>query len=395
MPTLELDELTTPLTPDETKASVYGALATVGTDVSTWKPGAVARTIIAIVAVIFSAFSQLMALIAKSGWIELAEGDWLHLAGRYVFGVEFQDETFAAGTVTVSNAAGGVFDFDYGDAVFLNTATGKTYRNTNTTPIHIGAFQVGVEFPIEAIEAGADSTATPGAIDALETAINGLSVTNPTSVVGLDAESDAAYRLRCLEKRSTLSPNGPRDAYSYFAKAATRASDGSSVGVTRVRVSKSSDIGIVTVTVAGASGAISGSSADPATDLGAVAKNMQESVLPDGVTLETQSATPLVIPVTYAVWLYTTANLTSGQVQALVATGLTDFIAAQPIGGNVIGFDPGKVFVDAIRTKIGSLRTEIFHVEVTAPAADVVLTAAEVPELGTITCTGVTLVVAP
>jgi phage-related baseplate assembly protein len=386
---LTLEKLTTPLTVDEVKTSIYQVLAAVGTNTTGWKPGAVVRTIIAAVAILVASLSELMALIAKSGFLELAEGDWLTLVAKYVFGVERVEATFAAGQVTLSNASGGVYVFDPGDLVVINPTKKKTY--TNTTAFTLGALETGRVIDIRAVEVGADSTSPPGTITEIETPLIGVTVTNALAVVGLDAESDPTVRLRCNEKLSSLSPNGPRDAYAFVARGATR-STGELIGVTSVRVSKSSDTGLVTVTVAGPSGAISGDVDDPLTDLGAVNMQIQTSVVPDGVTAFIQSANPIVIPVTYEAWIYNTTSLSPAQIQTQITSKLTSFMSSQPIGGNVIPPDGGKVFKDAISTAIGATRPELFHVVVTAPAADVDVADILKPVLGAVTCTAIHIV---
>lgn len=390
---ISLDDLTTPMTVDEITQSIYSVLAAVGVNTTTWKPGAVVRTIIAAVAVVMAAFTVLTSLIAKSGWLELAEGDWLTLVARHVFGVERQTATFATGEITLVNGGGGVFGpFAIGDAVFKNTTTGKTYRNA--AGFSLGALGT-VTVAIQAVEAGSASTSGPTAIDALVTTMLSVTVSNAASVVGLDDESDPSLRTRCLEKRSSLSPNGPRDAYAFFARAAVRTTDGSSVGVTRVRVTAVSSTGNVTVTVANATGAVSGTAGNPATDLGAVDQTIKLNVVPDGITETTQSATPQTIGLGYDLWIYADANLSDAAIQALVATKWATFMTTQPIGGNVISPAPGKVFVDAIRAAIGSVRPEIFHVVVSAPGADVVLADTDVPLPGTITTQAIHQVVRP
>jgi Baseplate J-like protein len=389
---ISLDDLTTPLSVDDVTESIYNVLAALGVNTATWKPGAVVRTIIAAAAVVLSAFSELMALIAKSGWLELAEGNWLKLVAIHVFGIDEAslEATFAAGQVTLTNTGGGVFGpFAPGDVVVKNTTTGKTYRNTEAFSL---AALGTATFGIEAIEAGAASTSAPGAIDALVTTMIGVTVSNAASVVGTDDLSDTAVRTLCLEKRSALSPNGPRDAYAFFARTAKR-TDGTLVGVSRVHVTSSSTTGFVTVTVAGPSGAISGTATDPTTDLGAVDSAIKQNVVPDAVTEVTQSANPAVIGLSYDLWIYTDANLTDQQVRDLVTAEWASFMVTQPIGGNVIAPAPGKVFVDAIRAAVGSVRPEIFHVVISSPASDVVLGDADVPMPGAITTANIHQVV--
>ena len=86
--TVSIDDLTTPVTRDEAKASIYDAMGTVGVSTTAWRPGAVVRTMVAAIAILFAACTSLMAKIAKSGFLEFAVGTWLTLVARHVYGVE-------------------------------------------------------------------------------------------------------------------------------------------------------------------------------------------------------------------------------------------------------------------------------------------------------------------
>jgi hypothetical protein len=385
---LSLEDLTTPMTRQEVEASIYAVLAQTGTSTTSWKSGAVARSLIVGFSVLFSAATVLIAEIAKSGFLELAEGDWLHIVGHYVFGVDFLDQTFGTGSATLSNSGGGVYGWDPGDLILLKTATGKTYRNT--ARVDLGSMQTGLVITISAIEAGSASNAAPGEIDALETPHLGVTVTNIGSVIGLDAESDPAYRTRCYEKQASLSPNGPKDSYSFICRNATRF-DGTLIGVTRVWTSVNSTTGDVTIVAATPSGVVTGSLSDPATDLGALNFAIQTRCVPDGVTATLSTGTNAVIPVTYEVWIRASAALTNAQVSTLVAKKLAEFFPAQPIGGVVIPPASGKVYYAAVKAAIYAAHPDIVKVVVTAPSVDADTDIADggIPTLGTIIVTAI------
>lgn len=382
-----LDELTKPLTRSEVEAKIYTAIAALGTDTTIWKPGSPVRTMIAAVSIVVAAFSTLAAAVAKSGFLELAEKDWLTLVAYYVYGVQRIEATFASGYVTLTNAGGGVYSLDPGDLVLSSPTTGKTYRNAAAFTL---AAMASTTIVVVAEEAGAASTAAPNTITQLVTALLGVTATNALSVVGRDAESDAALRTRSYEKLGSLSPNGPWDAYSFAVRSAVR-SDGSAIGVSRVRTAKDG-YGNVTTYVATPSGAVAGAANDLATDLGILAVEVDKKATPLAVTSHVLSATPVTVAVSYRVWLYNTSGKTEAQIKTAIDARLVEFMATQPIGGNIVGGDPGKVFVDAIRTTIGATLPQIFHVEVMVPAADVVLAVHEVPVLGAVTALSVTQV---
>lgn len=386
MAILSLDELTTPLTLEEAKASIYSTLETVGLSTTTWKPGAVVRTIIVAVAVLIAAFSQLMALIARAGFLDLSEGDWLTLKAHYDFGVDRFPATFASGPIIVNNTGGGVFHFDAGDFIAKNSSTGKTYRNTSAFDLSAG--QLGLSVDVEALEAGTGSTAFPGAIDSLETVLIGVTVTNNVALVGQDAESDESLIQRCRDKPASLSPNGPREAYSFFARSAVF-SDGTPVGVTRVHVSHSSSVSSVTVTVADASGLLTGTVGDTTTALGIVDSDIQNNVVPEGVTCTVQSATPVSVSVTCDVWVPTATKATDQEIISAVGNAVSALISATPIGGYIIPpATTGELYLDALKAAAESARPEIFHATISTPAADVSLAETEAPAFsGPVSCT--------
>jgi hypothetical protein len=387
---LLLDDLTKPLTRDEVTLSIYETLAAVGVSTTTWKAGAWPRTVITGCAIALSALSQLTAAIARNGFLELSESDWLDIKAHYDYGVDRRQATFAEGAVTLENTSGGIYALDTDDLIVFNPTTKQTYRNTQ--PVTLSALQTLTGVAIRAVEAGSAGSSAPNTITALETVLAGVTVTNPLALVGLDDETDPEVRTRCLEKLGALSPNGPWDAYTYAAKTAVRL-DGSAIAVTRVRTSRDG-FGNVWAYVATATGAVTGTVADKTTDLGAVDDAIQKRAAPLAVTAHTVSATALPVPITYSVWVYAT-GATQLQISEAIAANLALYFSTEPIGGNVIGADPGKVFRTALEAAIGATYyppnslepLPIFRVSITVPASDVVVGVHEVPVLGMVTPT--------
>lgn len=375
MALVPLEELTRPLTRDEVEAKIYEVLALIGVSTTSWKPGAVVRTMIAACSILLAAFSTLTANIARSGFLELAEGKWLALVAYHVYGVEKRYATLAAGQVTLTNEGGGTYALDADELTLINVITGKTYRNTAS--FTLDALST-LTIDVYAVEYGSASTAIAGTITIIQSpSMPAVTVANALAVVGLDEERDPSLRARCAEKLGALSPNGPWDAYSYAARNALR-DDGSPVAVTRVRTSKDG-YGIVTTYVATATGAVTGP------DLLAVDEAIQMRAAPLAVTAFVLSATPVTIAVSYRVWLYNTSGLSEAQITSAISARLALFMSGQPIGGNVLGAGLGAVFHDALRTVIGSTLPQIFHVELVTPAGDTSLAISAVPVLGTVT----------
>lgn len=370
-----IDDVLEPTTFEEAKATIYDVLAAVGVPTSSWKPGAVIRTIISATAVMLSGASHLQSAIGKSSFFEKAEGIWADLVGENVYGTARQLATFADGDVTVTNAGAGIYSFDPDDLVLVNSTTGKSYRNVAL--INLGASStVTAEF--KAVESGSASNALPGEIDTLAAPLTGVTCSNAAALQALDDEEDPAYKVRGKEKLGALSPNGPWDAYSYVAKGAKRP-DGTLVGVTKVRTTHDGN-GNVTTYVAGAAGPLT------PTDLGYVDDAIQVLAAPLAITATTDNATAVTVAITGEFWIYNTVGLTDAQILLLVGQRLQAFFASRPIGGDVIsGGGGGKVYVSAIEAAIGGTRPEIFRVSLTVPAADVALTPNQIPTLGTVT----------
>lgn len=387
---LSLDELTSPVSRAEAETKIYDVLDAIGTNTSSWKAGNWRRGMVTAMAVLYAPFTKLSSNVAKMGFVELSEGVWLTLKARYDFRVERDNATFAAGEATLSNASGGLYDLEEGDLVLLNPTTNKSYRNSEPFTLDpLGEVTVA----IVALEAGSASTSTPGTITDFVTPLDGVSCTNERAVVGTDAEEDPTVKTKCSEKLGALSPMGPWDAYAYAARTAKR-TDSSSVGVTRVRTTKDG-FGNVYCYVATATGEVTGDADDPETDLGAVNVAVQQYAAALGDTAWTLSATAVSIAVTYELWIYRTTGLTSAQIETAAALSLTTFLSGQPIGGDVLDPDPGKVFKSGLEAAIASTRQPanattklpIFRVTVSTPATDTELAISEVGVPGTVTAT--------
>lgn len=338
MARLTLDELLTPITPDQAKAKLYGIAATIGLNTTAWQRLSPLRTTYAIVAQFFSFLSQGQATVNAGGFLDTAEGDLLDRRANDVYKVQRNPATFASDLVTIVNHAGGVYSFSPGDLIVKNSTTGVTYANTQEVLI---ASNSTTSVQVQATIAGsAGSARSPGAIDAFVSAAPNLSVTNPNPIIGLDADTDPELRERCRDSLGFRSPMGPASAYRYVAR--TRSLNGG-VGVSRVRVLPAIGDGTVRVVIATVNGGVNGTTTDPTTDLGKVFKALSDLVLPAGYTLLLYSATPRTISVDATIYIAASANLASADAVTAALTAITAFVPTIPIGGVVLRNPPGKV----------------------------------------------------
>lgn len=341
MALLALEEMVKPLTAAEIKAAIYKVLSGMDLDTTSWRPGAATRTLIAVCSVVLSWLSVVVSLIAKMGFLEYAEGEWLRLRALLVYGVVQTEATFAAGNLTLDNGGGGIYGpFDAGEVVAQCTATGKTYVNTEA--FSLGALETGKVVAFRAEEAGVASSASAGQIDYLVTTMLGVTVTNSADFVGTDQESREDVAARCTASLGALSPNGPKAAYEYVCT--TPALNGN-VPVNRVRVLDPPGDGTLTVVIAGAAGELTG----PEVTL--VQTGVDDTATPDIATVTVESATAVPFTTTVDLYVSTAAGLTDQDWDDLVRPQLLAFVPTIPIGGvPLTEGGPGAMRMSALRS---------------------------------------------
>jgi hypothetical protein len=389
---LGLSDLIAPMTRLEVESVIYSVFTALGSSTSSWKPGAVVRTIISGVAVVGAGCSFLISQIAKGAYLDTAEDEFLRVKAEYDYGItsdQISEAVYGTGFVTVVSTGGASASWDAGDVLCVNSTTGKTYRAVAAVTVSGPGTQAGVQ--IQAVDSGSQSNAYAGEIDTLSPVVSNVSVTNPDAFVVADPLSPPQIRQLCRDKLSSLSPNGPSDAYRYFAKLATLA--GVSVGVTKVKTAKTPLA--LQVYVGTSAGGISGTQTDPATPLGAVRDILMRNCVPIGVDINVVSAPLQTINLTYSAWLYSDSPLTDDLFRAQVLTNLGILFADCPIGGYVaseIGAT-GWIFADAISdairnaaiTDVERRTTDCLRAAQSGGHVDHAITAGYNPVLGTVT----------
>jgi phage-related baseplate assembly protein len=351
---MQLEELTKDLTAEECKETIYKLLERVGIATSSWLPGSPTRTIIAVFAVLYAWCSYMLAGIASMGFLATARGPWLTLLCRHQYNVERRGATAASGTVTITNTSGVAKPLGSYDLILSAPALDLEYRNPS--PITIAATGDTL-VTVESSQEGSASSAPAGSITTVVTALPGVTVSQPSALIGQDEESDQSLRARAKASTASLSPHGPQDAYRYAATSCTR-SDGSPIAISKLKLVADGSGGIDAF-IAGSAGAIDES------DLTIVNEAMHR-VAPLAITLRVANSVALPLTVQYQVWCYLSASLTESQVQAACDKALSDRIARLPIGG-----DAGMLYLNSIRGALDNTLPEIFRVTVSVPAADV------------------------
>ena len=388
-----LDDLVTPITPEQALAAELTQATLLGLDVTAWQPVQPARTILAINAAIISGYSGYVNLVAKGGFASYAATlkdsngvpitSWLDLVSEQVYATTRIPATYATGSVTFTNASGVTAGpFAVGQLLVANPTTGAQYSNASALSLPPGTTTA----TFTALVAGTGSSSAANQITALVTPIVGVTCTNASALVGDPAESNEALLARDLAKLGTLSPNGPSQAYyavltglldpvqPWYSPAMT-------APITRVQTLVSP--GLVQCYVANAAGPVTA----PA-DIILANAAVQNWCVPLGTTATVQSATGVAVNVTATCYVPASSGLSPTQVTAAVTAALTAYLEALPIGG-VTGASPNIVpYSEILATIARAVPTTA--VTLATPSADVSLAVTDVATLGTVSITTVT-----
>ena len=299
--------------------------------------------------------------------------------GRADYGTERIGETYATGTINFANGlvpnsgavnqtiAPGALTFQ--STVPNDAGVYPTYRNSNTAPISVGV-GVTVSVPVEAEQPGiAYNAASANIVTILVNTLPGVTVTNPSPILGTDRQPADAYREACREAASLTSPNGPSDSYRYLATTGRddgtfgNSLTGNSLGITKIYVSQDNSSGIVSVYYAGPSGAsgLNGAIPNPSGPFTPGTTFVQAAnylisntpgviAVPDAITFSGQAATEVTIAVTFLIkfkakdvgyapgtYAYTSPTSLPVGLRPLgdaILAAYDAYFAAEPIGGD-------------------------------------------------------------
>lgn len=330
---IDLPDLITPATADAIRTNLVNGLKALGIPADRWRTSGSLSSILTVLATSIAAFSLVISQAIAGQFLNFASGDWLSLLAFYVYGVSRIQATQASGAFTLTNGAGGVFNFAPGQVTFKNTQTGQLYTNTDPIALGtVGSANAVQTIGIQATSFGSAGGATSGQVDTIVTTMTGVTGTNAAPIVGLDAQSDDSLKGTCRAKLGASSVRGPTTAYSYYA---TRNADGtpllnssgSPVNINRVSVSNASHTGTVTVTVASPQGV------PTADDLATAAANILANARPGAATLIVQAANPVNYTPTLLVWARNVAGVDAPTLTTAAQKAIAAFLSTYDIGG--------------------------------------------------------------
>jgi uncharacterized phage protein gp47/JayE len=367
MPVVTFDELMVPITRDQFVESMLEVLAALGLPTTAWQELSEIREFIYATANSDAILSDSITPAARAGLLDYAEGQWLALTASQEYGVERIESTIATGDIRLTESDGDPHTFSPGDVRVLNVDTGKTYTNTEGGTLPANGTLV---IAFSADEPGSASDLVDGQVLSLVTSIPGVTPSWYADLLGQDEETDQALRDRCRDSMAAASPNGPRDAYDFFAKSTLR-DDGTAIGVTRSKTAEAN--ATVTVYVADADGVI------PAPDVAFIQANIDLHVVPTGFTGIVLSAATLGIPIALSLRRTVGASASVASLQVLITAAIASYFSSIPVGGETAQTFHGvfkSTLVQRIRNAGGD---NVADVVVTAPASDVSLANNQVP----------------
>lgn len=363
-----IEEQTKAVTSDEALELWLGMLETISVNARAWPAAGKMRTFMRIFATTYAALTAVMAAFINSGYLDRAEGVWLHRLAIYVYGVTPIAATFARGTLTITNTGGGIYAFGPRE-VTVRTADGRFF--VNVAALNIGA-NTTITATFEALEAGSKGSAAAGTVNAFETTISSrVTCTNVASFVGSDEETPEDLRQRCRDRLAARSPNGPRGAYAYAVRSAKR-NDGAAVDVNRVAISPQSDTGEVTIHVASPSGV------PLPDDLTAIRDQVDREARTDTDKVTVSGAAQVFVTRTFTAWARRTPGLTEEAVRVPAEQALIALERDYPIGGIAkTAGGQGYLYGDAMKAAVARAHASIFDVDASSDA-DVALATGQI-----------------
>lgn len=272
---MNITDVFTPATVNQWTTKMLQWASALGLPTTSWQPGAWIRTIFAIMARGFGAQDGVISTMAQGGFLQFAAAvtpdpsldpsiitpGWLDILADGGYNVQREPATYARGVERLTNSSSNTYGpYAPGTYHIDNPSTKASYHNVDQLTIAPSADTTAL---FEADVAGIGGTSAPGTITHASTSLTGVTVTNPGSFIGSNAQSNATVVQLCRAKQAARSPNGPHNSYEFFAlESAQLLADLTPsvpiVPITRVLVERDKASGTVTTTIASTDGAVPG-----------------------------------------------------------------------------------------------------------------------------------------
>ena len=168
-----------------------------GLPTTSWQPGSTPRTLIATQAEVSADLNLAQRSIAKGGFLDYAEGDWLTLLADQVFGVTRDAPVATIGIATLTDAGGGPHTIA-ASQLLAKDASGREFRNITGGTLTLSG---SLALRWQAVAVGDTSNIGNGTLTTLVTALAGVTIANPATWLTLPgtASSKAQGTVRITD----------------------------------------------------------------------------------------------------------------------------------------------------------------------------------------------------
>lgn len=221
--TTSVAEMITPSTRVDVERVLLSLLTLAGFPATSWQSGSTPRALVQTESDWLADLSLAIALIAKGGYLDDAEDEWLTLLAASFYQVFREPATLTKGVVRLTDVANaGPFNVQPGGLIVTEGSRTLRFLNPAGFTLPLGGY---VDVEVQAESAGAAYNVATNGIQVLLTGLAGVSVRNPPIAgtsswieeQGSDEESDEALRARCKARWSTLGSGSTEGAYYYWA----------------------------------------------------------------------------------------------------------------------------------------------------------------------------------
>jgi hypothetical protein len=405
---LTITDLWTRLTKSELKDSLLTIAQGVGLPVTAWVLGEPSERWLEIIPrVLDQVLGTVIVEAVKAFFLDQATdpGDpgnasteikpgWLSGLGEGWYGVRRRGQTYATGTLTLTNNNAFAISIKPGDIQVESTVAASdgghpTYTTSEDASIYVnadGSVTVAaggsIDLPIRADIIGTYSNAGSGDVTQVNTGSFGtLACTNAAGLLGAEREAAEDYRARCRRASARVATGAPSATYEYAANTAADGTplqrhDGSGpVGITKVFVDDAlTEAGSVTVYVGDPDGdvdAIDVASADAnitGIPLGVITNPI--AVVPGSVDYTTVEATQTTLHVqgTASIKAADAGGLTALELQTKITEALAAYVGPFPIGGIDQVAGAGVIYMSDLGGVARDAWPGLYGVVIVAPA---------------------------
>ena len=374
---LTLEQLRTPITPDEALTGLLTIAQSLGFNTTSWQSGSTQRTFIQIFAQVDSTFTNVTDSLSRLAFNNTSFGDGLTAFSSSNYDNDRIDATNTIGDIVLTGGAVGPPHVVAAGDIVAADAAGVTFRNITAGTIPASGT---VTLSFQAETPGTTGNVANNTITILQTALAGVTINNPDpgsgswiTTLATDEETDAALISRNITKWGTLSPSDPADRYEFFVRTAVPSA-------TRVEVDDSNPRGPGTldVYIAAATGVSSAADVSATqTELDRI-KNPTADVLALAATAQLQNFT-------YTAFVLTANN--TAATQAAIQQALEDYTNGLDIGGDIFPDAIQGIWVLSEALQAMSEIAGVERVEFAVPTGNTSILGHHIMTVGAVTAT--------